>query len=37
VRVCAAVQHAHGKGLLHLDLKPGNVLVTCRDGEPARW
>jgi len=32
-RVCAAVQHAHGKGLLHLDLKPGNVLVTCRDGE----
>ena len=33
VRVCAAVQHAHGKGLLHLDLKPGNVLVTCRDGE----
>lgn len=33
VRVCAAVQHAHGKGLLHLDLKPANVLVTCRDGE----
>ena len=27
VRVCDAVAFAHGKGILHLDLKPGNVMV----------
>ncbi len=27
VRVCAAVQHAHSKGVIHRDLKPSNVLV----------
>jgi predicted Ser/Thr protein kinase len=31
--VCAAVQHAHGRGVIHRDLKPANVLVTA-DGTP---
>jgi WD40 repeat protein/serine/threonine protein kinase len=32
-KVCETVQFAHERGVVHRDLKPGNVLVT-RDGEP---
>ena len=35
VEVCNAIQHAHQKGVIHRDIKPGNVLVTTDDrGHP---
>ncbi|MEM7559332.1 MAG: serine/threonine-protein kinase, partial [Planctomycetota bacterium] len=33
-QVCRAVQHAHHKGIVHLDLKPSNVLVAANEGQP---
>ncbi len=33
-QVCAAVQHAHTKGIIHRDIKPSNILVSTLDDRP---
>jgi eukaryotic-like serine/threonine-protein kinase len=34
VQVCAAIEHAHQKGIIHRDIKPSNILITLQDGMP---
>ncbi|WP_326846674.1 serine/threonine-protein kinase [Streptomyces kaniharaensis] len=30
LHLCSAVHYLHGRGLLHLDMKPSNVVIDCR-------
>jgi hypothetical protein len=34
VQVCGALAEAHGRGLVHRDVKPANIILTERGGEP---
>lgn len=34
VQVCRALEHLHGAGLVHRDLKPGNIFITHTDDNP---
>ena len=34
LQVCAAIHHAHQKGMIHRDIKPSNILVAVVDGRP---
>jgi serine/threonine protein kinase len=33
IKVCEGIQHAHQKGVIHRDLKPGNILVEFHEEE----
>ncbi len=33
-QVCAAIQHAHTKGIIHRDVKPSNILVSAAGDTP---
>jgi len=33
-QVCASLAEAHGRGLIHRDIKPQNIFLTCRGGIP---